>query len=1299
MSRRRRAFLFVLLLGVPLLFFRSLPLWSARLLQTGLSAFFDRPVTVENVRYTLWPFAVEVRGIRVAGRTPQDPPFLEVPRLVAVPALRPLWDRRAVFSRLRIERPTLRVRAFKDGGDDIPKLRPKRGGGPLEVRIGLLVIERGEVVLDHERVPLDLQLPGFRGRLEEASGRALSGRLSFGPGQARFGANPPLPVSTEIDMELAGTTIDVKSAHFVTERTNLTYYGRLELAPQPQGDLFVSGPLDLEVLDRHVLRSGFDMKGAARFAGSVALAGSRINVKGRLEGSQGEFDRVSVPRFGGDVAWDDRGVHVRRLDLAALSGTGLVDVEVPRGAGTARLSARVQDMDAEALMQAVFDIGGPGLGASVTGDVDLEWPRGRLASSLSGVVAADLAERADGRTPLHGRFEWRAEDGVQWIERADLRTSTTSVRLAGRIERDRRTALEVDLASTDLGVADDLGLRIRRALGNADAQPLEVAGVGTFHGRWLGTLSDPVYEGRFLGDEVRYLGVPWGHAEWAGTSSAREVRSHSLVLRKDRSELWLDGRIETGLPGEQDGVDLAVRLREWPAADLVQALGWDLDVAGPVSGRARVEGRRSAPTGDVAITAASGRFGRVPVRDLELTANLREGRTEITNGRATVGGGRVDFRGTVDAEGVYDASGEATAVELSELFPELAPETRWGGRVSGRAVMQGVPGRPRVEGRLTSPRLFLGDEGVGALDVAFRGEGTGRVALTGACRSARVDLTVTGDVAATAPYAAALDLRMRETSLDPFLRVLQPRWPAAVGLVASGQARVEGPLRDPRALTATAELPDLQFLLPDYPVRNREPVRAQVREGTLRIEGLRLAGEGTDLQAEGQWALLDAEGPLALELRGAADLRALSFLSRDLRGRGAAQVEVKLSGVRRAPVLDGTLEITGAAVRVRGFPHGVEDVKGRVRFTQTGADLQDVTGQVGGGAVTVSGHAGFASGTLASFDLEASGRDMSLRYPEGLRSRIDADLRFFGDGRQQWLAGDIDVKQAVWTKRYDVASELLSEGRSFEEEASLGGGLRYDLHVRAPGSLRVDNNLAALQARADLRLTGTWGAPVVLGRAEVDRGRVYFQGNTYVIRRGTIDFANPRKIDPLFDLEAETRISSFRITLKVNGTLERVYPTLTSDPPLDAVGILSLLAGADPNTVLGFDSASRSAAQTQLAATGAATLAAGRLSEEVGLERGAEKLLGLNRFSIDPGLNRFTADPSASRATLGTTARLTVGKRLTPDVNVLYTVDLGGTTERLVSVEYTLSDRFSLLLTQAPEPTGFGFDLRLRRSR
>ncbi len=149
---------------------------------------------------------------------------------------------------------------------------------------------------------------------------------------------------------------------------------------------------------------------------------------------------------------------------------------------------------------------------------------------------------------------------------------------------------------------------------------------------------------------------------------------------------------------------------------------------------------------------------------------------------------------------------------------------------------------------------------------------------------------------------------------------------------------------------------------------------------------------------------------------------------------------------------------------------------------------------------------------------------------------------------------------------------------------------------------------------------------------------------------------------------------TYRVTLKVNGTLERVYPTLTSDPPLTALQILNLLAGADENTVAGLQT---QADQARLAATGAATLAAGKIAEEVGLERGAERLLGLNRFSIDPSVVRGgLSNP---------TARITLGKRITPDLSVQYSLDLRGSQERILSVEYTLSDRLSVLLDELPD--------------
>ena len=102
--------------------------------------------------------------------------------------------------------------------------------------------------------------------------------------------------------------------------------------------------------------------------------------------------------------------------------------------------------------------------------------------------------------------------------------------------------------------------------------------------------------------------------------------------------------------------------------------------------------------------------------------------------------------------------------------------------------------------------------------------------------------------------------------------------------------------------------------------------------------------------------------------------------------------------------------------------------------------------------------------------------------------------------------------------------------------------------------------------------------------------------------------------------------------------------------------------------------------------------------ESVGLEREAERLFGLNRFSIDPSLLRGAGTTP--------TARVTVGKRLTPDLNVLYSQDLRGTDERILAIEYALTDRFSLLLTWSDPGTaktgverGWAFDVRIRQSR
>ena len=396
------------------------------------------------------------------------------------------------------------------------------------------------------------------------------------------------------------------------------------------------------------------------------------------------------------------------------------------------------------------------------------------------------------------------------------------------------------------------------------------------------------------------------------------------------------------------------------------------------------------------------------------------------------------------------------------------------------------------------------------------------------------------------------------------MRVAVGRSPRRGGIVASGRLRLRGPLATPRALlTAEAEVRDLLVSLPDYPVQNRAPLHLRLADGTLEVRRLELSGEGTDLAVAGTAALV-GDGALDLTVRGSGrPARALAREHGAARPRGGARRGRRWRARAPPPWWRAPWTSKAAGVRLRGFPHGVEDVRGRVLFDGHSAHFSGMTGTVGGGPVELEGQAAYTGGRLTSFDVQGSGRSIALRYPEGLRSVLDADLRFFGDdaaavahgqGRRARRGVDAPLR-----RRLGAPGRGRAGGRPRPASAA---ACATTSRSTAPGTLKIDNNLATLQARADLTLQGSYAAPVVLGRAEIDRGRVYFQGNTYVIRRGTIDFTNPQRLDPLFDVEAETRVRSYNVILKVNGTLERVYPTLSSDPPLSTVGILSLLAGA-----------------------------------------------------------------------------------------------------------------------------------------
>src|SRR5205814_6531037 len=113
------------------------------------------------------------------------------------------------------------------------------------------------------------------------------------------------------------------------------------------------------------------------------------------------------------------------------------------------------------------------------------------------------------------------------------------------------------------------------------------------------------------------------------------------------------------------------------------------------------------------------------------------------------------------------------------------------------------------------------------------------------------------------------------------------------------------------------------------------------------------------------------------------------------------------------------------------------------------------------------------------------------------------------------------------------------------------------------------NNIADFAGSADIEVTGTLGNPVILGLVTLNEGgKIRFQDIDYRVVRGSINFQNPFRIDPYFDIALEARVSGgisevesgpLDVTVALTGTIDRLTPSITSDPPASAITLFSLL--------------------------------------------------------------------------------------------------------------------------------------------
>ena len=1303
----------------------------------------ERKLTIGRLGIQLGRGRFVVEDLRIDGLTPKDEPFLFAKRIEVSLTWSALLGREVLLDTIEMTDWRMVVESYEGDRHSFPRVagppRPPRTG-PRPVRTTLQYVHayRGEFVFNDFGSDWRTVAPNLD--VVVTHGSDYRGQAKFSNGMVQIQKYEPMRSDLDSSFKVVDGNVVFDRIQLLTDGAVSNLTGVVDIGHWPEQTYQIRSrvhfPKQREIFFAH---DNFSLFGDGDFTGTFHLYKGGRELKGDFKSDVAGVNDYRFPNLEGSLVWVREKMEVTHASADFYGGkTEFKYLMAPLGdpvtPARAVFDVNYRDVDLNAL-SAFYKMQGLALAGTASGHNEMSWPLGHYVErrgsgnavfattgALQGPqLAPDAANDARDRylvegpfsnhtplapIPVAGDVSYTFDPEAMRFDQSHVLTPDTYIAFEGATAYGERSKMPFRVTSRNWQESDRFLAGIMTAFG-ARTHAIPIDGVGKFDGVMLGAFRQPRIEGRFTGSEMLAWDVNWGDVDGDFVVENSYANVSRAVISKGLSRIDVTGQFSLGYPRDDGGeeIDARVRVTDRPLEDFREAFDLqDYDVHGTLSGDYHVYGEYERPHGFGSMAIVRG----VAYKELfsEATASLQfEGDGVRLNGiEMRKGGGVVRGAAYVGWNGTYqfDVDGRGLAVDtLTKAsfpgYPSLY------GSLDFTASGAGTFIEPRYDTRWRINDLFFGDEGVG--------EVTGRLSIRGLlmtyemeAASPRLAMSGTGRVELNDQMDSELSFRITDTSLDPYLRVIQPNFSSFTSAVGSGTIRVVGELYNPDALRIDTNIEQVNLRMLDYRLRNEAPIRLSVEQQVLQVDALKMVGDDTELDLTGSVNLVDQT--LALQANGAANLAVLQGFLPDLRSAGRAEVAARITGTVAEPIVAGNALIAKGRLRQLAFPHALEDLNGIATFDAGGLRLDGISARLGGGEVRFGGRIGLAAYRLSEFDVTVSGQDMTLRYPEGMRSVIDADLALQGPFDAPVVSGTVNVKSANWARGFGSSGNLLSGLGGGEavpvvegQVAAPTSNVRFDVRLLAPSTLRINSDEARIVASADLSLRGTVDRPQVFGHAEIERGEVEFEGRRYLVTRGSLDFANANRIQPFFDIEAETRVrvpgQTYRVTMRMAGTTERMQPQFTSDPPLQTLDILTLLfSDQPPSGDIELAGLQRPEERQQRLVEARATRAlTGSLTNEVG--KVVEQTFGVDTFQITPLLS----DPyqQSTSLNLNPTARVTIGKRISDRVFLTYARSLSATHDQIILLEFDQSDSLSWVLSQNEDRT-YALEVRKRHT-
>ncbi|MEO6964678.1 MAG: hypothetical protein ABI076_02115, partial [Acidobacteriaceae bacterium] len=580
-----------------------------------------------------------------------------------------------------------------------------------------------------------------------------------------------------------------------------------------------------------------------------------------------------------------------------------------------------------------------GFTTAASGKVTVHWIGDGKGLDVHGDLMLSVPQRTLGLVPVSGpaHADYLGDHRHLVIHDANLHTPGTQVSASGTLdllEKDTHSALRLDVVGRDLSEFDQLlTITDLRATpkGAPHALPLKLLGNTTFRGVIHGSFFSLQAVGH-LDSQGFQMVVERSKEEKNGQRSLVEhlltwdqfqadvsyaparltIRNAELVHGGAVIHLGLDLLPDRTAPGtytynKQTQINATMLASHVAVPEVQSAFGSSYPIDGTLEIRAHVAGIVDDLEGSGQMMMTHGMVGDQPIPSVFMQLDAKGHLLEATHIKLDAAGGTATGQVAYDdASGALQGELTGQHYELSQIALLKHARVATDGTIGFHLQAGGTMTAPLVTGTMQMENLTVNGRPMGNLQAQTHLQ-RGTLFVTSQGELFQAHVSMGGQVQLGGRYPAHMQMTFANFNIDPLLRMTTS---SGIGGRSSLQGKVtmSGPLAQPSAIQADADLNAFSATIGGLPIHSAEPVEASIRDGILQLKEVHLQGEDMDMTARGTVNLLKDDA-LRLHSEGTASANLASVLDKSLQSSGEIHYTLNVRGTAHKPDLRGSVQL------------------------------------------------------------------------------------------------------------------------------------------------------------------------------------------------------------------------------------------------------------------------------------------------------------------------------------------------------------------------------------------------------